>query len=471
MKQKQYIEIRHAIRDIIKDTAWENHVFVVGGCVRDELMGLDIKDIDMVIDLPKGGIRFVEWMYANGYTMHAPIVFEGFGTAMFQLKAFPDVELECVQSRKEKYPDRKSRNPEVSHGTIEDDSFRRDLTINTLDINITTEELVDVTGHGVEDIKNHVIRTPLDPDITYDDDPLRILRCIRFASRYGWEIDPVTFAGMVRNVPRLEIITKERIHDELDKMLTCQHPVQAMELLRETGAMRFVIPELEETYEMTQNQYHFGMVWEHTMKVLDGVETNDLAVRMAALLHDIGKVRTREVTEDGKVHFIGHEKRSAEMIDGILRRLRYSIDFIHKVQFLAAHHMVTKPWKDDLSMMKPKHLRKLQYVCQTEERFRNLMFLVDADNKAHAEGFCLDHQVTNILEVTERMKSEGSALFGYKLPFTGNEVMQLKGLNSGLAVRACLDYLLKLAYVDPLRDNEDWMKSLMGYRVGKQHTR
>lgn len=463
MEQKQYMEIRHTIRDIIRGTAWENHVFVVGGCVRDELMGGEIKDIDMVIDLPDGGIRFVEWMHAGGYTLHAPVIFQGFGTAMFRLKAFPDVELECVQSRKEKYPDRRSRKPEVSHGTIDDDSFRRDLTINSLDINISTGQLVDVTGHGVDDIRRHVIRTPLEPDITYDDDPLRILRCIRFASRYGWDIDPATFDGMKRNVHRLEIISCERIRDELDKMLTCGRPVQAMRLLKQTGAMHFVIPELEQTYDMTQNHYHFGTVWEHTLKVLEQLDSSDLLLRMAALLHDIGKVRTREVSPDGKIHFLGHETRSAQMIDTILRRLRYPTDFIHRVQFLAAHHMDAKAWGDDLSRMKPKHLRKLQYVCKSEERFRELLLLIDADNRSHADGYCLTHQVALILAQSERMKQEGSALFEYRLPFTGSEVMTLKGLTPGPKVKDCMSYLLKLAYVNPLRDKENWTKCLLGY--------
>lgn len=465
MKQKQYIEIRHAIRGIIKGTEWEGHVFVVGGCVRDEIMGLDIKDIDMVIDMPNGGIQFAKWMYLNGYTMNEPVVFQGFGTAMFCLKSFPEFEIECVQTRKEKYPDRRSRNPEVSRGTIEEDSFRRDLTINTLGINISTEELIDITGHGVDDIRNKVIRTPLDPDITYDDDPLRILRCIRFASRYGWQIEDRTYEGMKSNVHRLDIITMERVRDELDKMLTCKNPVMAMELLRKTGAMSHIIPEFEETYDMTQNHYHFGTVWEHTMKALELIDSSDLVLRMAVLLHDIGKVRSREVSDDGRVHFIGHNIISADMAEEILKRLKYPNHFINEVKFLVFHHMDTKEWKDDLSRMKPKHLRRLQHECKTEHRFRQLMLLIDADNKAHAEGYCLMNQVQRLMERTEAMKKEGSALFDYKLPFTGADVMRLKGIKPCPAVKDCMKYLMKLAYVDPLRPMDQWTKHLIGYKI------
>lgn len=259
--------------------------------------------------------------------------------------------------------------------------------------------------------------------------------------------------------------TKERVRDELDKMLTCSSPVLAMELLRKSGAMHYVIPELEQTYAMTQNHYHFGTVWEHTLKVLENMKDARLEIRIAALLHDIGKIATREETPDGKIHFLHHEAASAELVDVILRRLNYPNDFIRKVQFLVLHHMDCKNWMDDLSMMKPKHLRKLQYECQTEERFRDLMLLIDADNKAHAEGFCLEHQVELVLKRTEQMKQEGSALFNYILPFTGKEVMELRGLKPGSAVKECLEYLLKLAYVTPLRSKEEWTKHLLGYRV------
>ena len=464
MKQEQYIQIRHAIRDIVKGTAWENHVYVVGGCVRDELMGNEIKDVDMCVDLRGGGVRFAEWLYANKLTTGKPVTYPTYGTAMFHLLQFPDIEIECVQTRKEKYSDPKMRNPETAFGSIQEDCLRRDLTINSLYRNASTDELLDLTGKGLDDIKNHVIRTTADPDIIFDDDPLRILRCVRFATRYGWEIEDNTFEGMKKNVSRLDIITPERIRDEFDKMLTCNHPVRAMELLRTTGAMHFVLPELEETYRMTQNHYHFGTVWEHTMKVLENIQSSELLLRVSALLHDIGKVRTREETEDGKVHFIGHEKMSAQMTEAILRRLKYPNDFIRQVQFLVRHHMDSKTWKDDLSMMKSKHLRKLQYECKTEERFKNLMLLMDADNKAHAEGYCLNNQIRLIRERTDRMKDEGSALFDYRLPFTGEEVMNLKGLKPGLAVKDCLEYLLKLAFVNPLRDQQNWTKCLIGYK-------
>lgn len=345
--------------------------------------------------------------------------------------------------------------------------MRRDLTINSLYYDISREKFVDITGHGIGDIKNHIIRTPTDPDVTYDDDPLRILRCIRFASRYGWEIEPTTYAGMCRNVDRLSIITQERIRTEFEKMITCAHPVMALELLRTTGAMRYVIPELCETFDMTQNQYHFGTVWEHTLKVVEGVD-NSLLLRVAALLHDIGKIKCREVSDGGKVTFLAHEVESAKLVEPILRRLKFSNDFIREVQFLVSHHMIFKAHGSNAETLKSKKLRKIQYLCKTRERFDNMLSLIDADNRAHAEEYCMPDQVPAIRSRVEAMEQEGSTMFGYELPLNGNEIMELKGLQPGPAVRDCMEYLWKLAFVNPLRPREEFIKHLIGYRPNER---
>lgn len=465
MTQEEFRKVMEVLRRLTAGTEWDGHVYAVGGCCRDILLGLPIKDVDLVVDLPSGGVRFATWLDAMGYTGRKVVIYESFGTAMFRLKEFPDYELECVMTRKEKYPDRNSRNPETAHGTLEEDCLRRDLTINALYYNVKEDRFEDRTGHGLDDLKDHILRTPSDPDVTFDDDPLRILRCIRFAARLGWELEPETYKGMLRNVNRLEIITMERIREELVHMLKSPRPVVAMELLRRTGAMHFVVPELEETYEMTQNKYHSGTVWEHTMAVLDGVESDKLEVRMAALLHDVGKIRTREETPDGGVHFLGHEEAGAEMVDGILRRLRFSHDFLPDVQFLVRHHMIVKQTGDKAERLRDKKLRKLMYTCGTEERFRDLMTLIDADNRAHAVGHTMPDQVPAILERAEAMKADGSAMFDYKLPLTGEDIMRIRGIGQGSAIKECLDYLLKLAFVDPRRSKDDFVKQIKSYRM------
>lgn len=469
MKRELYISITERLRELIWGTEFEGHVLSVGGCVRDDIMGQDIKDIDLAVSLPDGGIRLAEWLDENGYTAFHVVTYPTYHTAMFHLKDYPDVELETVQTRKEKYNDHSSRNPVTAFGTIEEDCMRRDLTINALYRNISTGEVIDITGHGVDDIRDHIIRTPADPDLTYDDDPLRILRCVRFASRYGWAIEPVTWEGMLRNVPRLEIISRERIRDEFEKMLSCDHPMMAMELLRQSGAMHFVVPELEETYDMTQNNYHFGTVWEHTMKVLENISavTNNPDLRLAALLHDIGKVRTREESEDGSVYFINHELAGADMVKEIMARLKFPNRAIDNVSFLTLYHMMCKPWEGVKRSRLDRLIRRLQYMCRTEKRFDELMTLIHADNMAHAEGLCLPDQVPFIRMRTNEMIAEGSAMFEYKLWLTGNEIMEIKGLSSGPKVKECQEFLLKLAFVNPLRDKEEVIKHLKGYKLKK----
>ena len=480
MKITKYREILNHLKVIIIGTEWENHLYSVGGCVRDSIMGNEIKDIDVVLDLPSGGIRFAEWMEKNHFTFGSVVTYPTYGTAMFKLASFPDVEIECVQTRKEQYHDESSRNPETAYGTLEEDVMRRDLTINSLLWNISKEELIDITGNGLKDIHEHRIRVTSTPDIVYSDDPLRILRCVRFYSRFhgestDWYIEETTLKGMYFNVDRLSIITKERIADELNKMLLCKDPVCAMKLLKDIGAMKYVIPELEETFGMKQNKYHFGTVFEHTLKVLDNV-TNDclyygaftindtLALRMAALLHDIGKIKTRTVDENGNVHFYQHELASADMCDVILRRLKYSNEFIKDVQFLVKNHMRTKNWGDDCSHMKDKSLRKLQYECGNKY-YAMLLSLIDADNKAHAPEYCLNNQCRLIDNRTVEMIVENTDMFGYRLPIDGNDVMVIKGLKPGREVKECLDYALKLAFNNPKIDKETLLKHIKGYKV------
>lgn len=164
MTTGMYIQIRQYLRELIRGTEWEGHVFAVGGCCRDELMGQPIKDVDMAVNLPCGGIRFAEWLFESGYAISDPVTFPMYGTAMLRLQEFPEDEIELVQTRKEKYSDHSRRNPEIVFGSLEEDCRRCDLTINSLYYDISHEQFFDITGHGVADIRNHIIRTPTDPD-------------------------------------------------------------------------------------------------------------------------------------------------------------------------------------------------------------------------------------------------------------------------------------------------------------------
>ena len=473
MTYETYISVLDRLAELIKDTRFENNVYAVGGCVRDSIIGREIKDIDLVVSIENGGTDIASELYKGRHLAHQPVIYETYGTAMFRLKDFPDLELEAVQTRKEQYHS-DSRNPETSFGTIEEDVMRRDLTINAIYYNVSTRTMLDLTN-GQEDIERRIIRVTSTPDIVYEDDPLRILRAIRFYGQLNtgvkdpgnfWVIDMATFEGMKSHSHRLTIISKERFATEFHKMLLTDYPSECLELLRKTGAMHFVIPELEETYDMTQNEYHFGTVWEHTLKVVDNAsqETRDLNVMMAAVLHDIGKIKTRSV-KDGKVHFYEHERASENMIPDILRALKEPVEMIKEVSKLAGGHMMAKPWKDDLSGVKniDRSVRKLQYRYG-KDMFEKLMIVIDADNKAHAEGHCLPYQVKNIREVSERLVATGKDMFEYRLPVTGDDIMEVRQIKPSREVRRCLDYLIKLAFNKPEMTRDEFLKAAKSFK-------
>ena len=467
MLKSLYIDIRNRLRDLIAGTEFDGKVFFVGGCCRDDIMGTEIKDIDISVALPDGGIRLAMWLHENDHIAGEVSAYHEFHTAKVRLADFPEVELESVHTRKETYPDRNSRNPVTDYGTHEEDCFRRDFTVNALYQNISTGEIIDITGKGLDDIRDRIIRTPSDPMVKFDEDPLRILRCIRFAARFGWKIAQETFDAMRAMVPRMEILTPGRISEEFMKMLSDGNPAMAMRLLGTTGAMHYVIPIFESTYDMAQNKYHFGTVWEHTLSVLEHTArlTDDVYVRLAALLHDIGKVRTRTVDAEGKVHFYKHEFVAGDMVRDIMKSLRLPNEEIASVQFLVERHMCAKNWGYECERMKDKSLRKLQYACRTWERFQELMIIVYADNMSHAQEYCMPRQSEVMLERTRQMMQEGSAMFGFRPVLTGEEIMQIKGFGPGPQIKKCQDYLMALAFNNPLMTRDDVIKFLKGFRL------
>ena len=466
MTKQKFKEIINYISSLIHGTEFQENVFVVGGSVRDFIMENDIKDIDIVVSLPDGGIKLAEFLHTKKFLTRPPVVYPTYGTAMFKFKKFNQEEIECVQTRGEQYHDKDSRNPETCFATIQDDCIRRDLTINALYMNVTTGEILDLTGKGVSDIKAGICRvTNENPDIVFTDDPLRILRVIRFAVRYNFHIDDDTMDSMKKNVDRLEIITQERITDEFSKMIMSPDPSRALCLLGYTGAMKYVVPELVETYEMGQNHYHFGTVWHHTLAVVEqsGKLEPYLPVRLACVFHDIGKIKTRTVGDDGRVHFYDHENVGADLTAEIMRRMRYSNDTIEEVCFYVKYHMFTKSWGDNLEHMKMKTLRKMMHKAKTEERFKHLIEVIDADNKSHKKEYCMWNQGENILKVAANEKR----MFGYQLPIDGNDVMEVLGIEPGPKVKKYLDHCMKLAFNNPEITKEACIKQIKSFKVNE----
>ena len=445
----KFISVTEFLKKIIHNTIFESRVYHVGGSVRDMIMKRPIKDIDLVIDMENGGIEFAHFCMKKGLLMRDPVIFERYGVASFRFKTFPDEDIECVMTRGEKYPDRNSRNPETVFASIEDDCIRRDLTINALYYNISTGEIIDMVG-GQNDIENKVIRTTNEnPDIVFDDDALRILRCIKFSVKYGWEIESKTYESMKRYVDRLEIISKERIKDEFNKILLSDNASMGIRTLCDIGAMKYIIPEVDEMIGLEQNAYHFGDVFEHTMSLLDydtkHFESEDIAVRLALLLHDIGKIVTKTVGDDGRVHFYDHEFAGATMVVDILKRLKYDNKTIDIVQFLVKNHMRTKNFGNDCSKIKVKSFNKLAYDCKNMYLYKSLARVIDCDNNSHKA----EHNITGQYDYFVNHMDDAVKMFNYKLPVDGNDVMEILNISGGVLVKKVLDRLLKRAFPNP----------------------
>ena len=299
--------------------------YVVGGWVRDLILKRESKDIDFVC--VGSGVELARRVAQIAGTHDGFTVYKNFGTAMLRLGS---VEAEFVGARKESYQ-RNSRKPIVEDGTLEDDQNRRDFTINAMAISLNKAnygELIDPFG-GIEDLKNKRIITPLDPQITFSDDPLRMLRAIRFSSQLNFDIDPDTFDAIKNNVERLDIVSKERNIVEINKLVLSKVPSFGFNLLFESGILKNLFPEMVALHgvEQREGKSHKDNFY-HTLKVLDNISenTDDLYLRWSAILHDIAKPPTKRFNKKVGWTFHGHEDKGARMVSGIFRRLKLPLD-------------------------------------------------------------------------------------------------------------------------------------------------
>lgn len=323
MTDNTYHSILDYFRRISEGTKWDGHLYAVGGCVRDEILGAPIHDVDIAVDLPDGGVKFAIWLLRRKYLVEMPVLFRKFGTAKLRLRKFPEEEIEVVQTRAEKYTDKTSRCPEVVNGTIEEDCFRRDFTVNTLYRSIKTGEILDMTGRGVHDIREGVIRTPLDPYETFDDDPVRILRCLRFAARFGWKIDEATMEALKSSVDRLAIVSRERWSAEFRKMLFGRNVRGSLGVLAEIGGLKYMnelMRELSETTPEPGDRTLLEMGIDAVCRLEEeGVE--DEAQRLAAFLGNVGMLRAAVRDKSGVMRYPRHEHIGGLMAGRLLKHM------------------------------------------------------------------------------------------------------------------------------------------------------
>ena len=417
--------LKHPIFKLISQTVDRMglEAYVIGGYVRDYYLHRKSKDVDVVV--AGSGVAVAEEL---GRELGVKVtIFKTYGTAMLQWRG---IEVEFVGARRESYSPQ-SRNPHVEPGTLRDDQCRRDFTINALawSLNATTfGELVDPFG-GMEDMEDCIIRTPLEPDKTFSDDPLRMMRGVRFASQLGFDIDEETFDGMCRQADRIKIITKERISVELNKILASPAPSIGLRLMHQTGLLKHILPEVEAMSGVERRGRHGHKDnFEHTMKVLDNVakRSDDLWLRWAALLHDIGKPQTKAYDPRAGWTFHQHEALGSKLVPQIFRRLRLPLNepmrFVQKMVFL---HMRPIVLSEDL--VTDSAVRRLLF--EAGDDIEKLMTLCEADITSG-----IDSKVQRFLRNFELVRAklhdleERDRIRNFQPPITGDIIMRTYNL-------------------------------------------
>ena len=427
LTQNKNLKIFKIISQVAHDR--RQSVYIVGGYVRDLLLGRKSPtDIDFVTE--SSGIELAQAVAKSINPETKVSIFKTYGTAMF---CYENLELEFVGARKESYS-ADSRNPQVEQGTLEDDQKRRDLTVNAMAISLNKEnfgELID-PFNGMEDMEQKILRTPLEPVQTYSDDPLRMMRAIRFASTLGFSIEQKSLEAIEKEAKRIEIITVERIMVEFNKIMLSEKPSAGLEIMKKTGLLDIVLPELTalEGIEEVEGQKHKDNFW-HTLEVVDNISknTDNLWLRWAALLHDVGKAPTKKYVKGAGWTFHGHEFLGSKMVKTIFQRLKLPLGkdmkYVQKMVKLSSRPIALI--SDNVS---DSALRRMLF--DAGEDLEDLFTLCKADittkNSYKQEKFKknFEYVAKKIKEVEEK-----DHVRNFQPPITGEEIMQMFNLKPG----------------------------------------
>ena len=454
MQQAQFFNkaLEHPIFKTISKVSKELNIesFVIGGYVRDHLLNRgNSKDIDIVT--VGNGIQLAKEVSRSLTENPKVSVFKTYGTAMLKTGS---IELEFVGARKESYH-KDSRNPAVEDGTIEDDQNRRDFTINALALSLQEDTfgmLLD-PFNGVKDLNNKIIRTPLDPDVTYSDDPLRMLRAIRFSTQLQFEIEKDSLLSITNNAERIKIVSKERITDELNKILASEKPSIGFKLLDETNLLPIILPEINDLkgVEDIEGQRHKDNFW-HTLEVVDNISkaTENIWLRWAALLHDIGKAPTKNFDQKVGWTFHGHEFVGSKMVYRLFKRMKLPLNermkFVQKMVLMSSRPIIIASEVTDSAVRRlifdaGDHLDDLMTLCEADVTTKNPNKL-----KRYLKNFQIVRN--KIVEVEER-----DHIRNFQPPITGEMIMNTFGLKPSREIGVIKD-AIKEAILDGTIKNE-----------------
>ncbi|MDK3157591.1 HD domain-containing protein [Kamptonema cortianum] len=419
------------VAEALQGAGLEGRIFLVGGCVRDELLGSHLSDdFDIVVD--GDAHEVARLLYDKGVCLQEPQIYARFGTALVLVR---QTKIELASARKESYSPG-SRKPQVQQATLEEDAWRRDFTVNTLMKDVFTGKLFDPTGQGMADLKAKILRTPQDPDETFSDDPLRMLRAVRFRWKLGFEPAEDLYPAIQKSAHRLRIISNERINEELTKMLLCSWATEALIDMQALGLLGQFAPELDATVGVEQGRWHDADVWNHTLQVVKNAGSGDLTLTLACLLHDVGKPITKTLDEKGDIRFFGHETVGADIAYRWLTDMKYGQRTAESVALLVKNHMRLCSM-DSLSLSAARRI-----VRDLGDHLDHWLSLIEADASALKKGV----RKLDLDLVRRKLEEVQIATPAPKLtsPLDGHEIMALLGVDGGEIVGRAKEHLTEL---------------------------